>query len=452
MGAATGPLRVLTSNPRYFTDGSGKAIYLTGSHTWNNLQNIGTSDPPAAFDYNGYLDFMVSKNHNFMRMWAWEETKNPGSWFLTGWRSLNVFARTTGYGNALDGKPKFNLTQFNQLYFDTLRARVLAAQDKGIYVSIMLFDGWSIEDKGEATVGNSWTTHPFNINNNINGINGDPNGNGEGEETHTLSISAIVNIQKSYVKKVIDAVNDLDNVIYEIANESHGNSTSWQYAMIDSIKNYEAGKAKQHPVWMTFQWADWSAGTNANLFNSPADCISPNYADGYDSNPPAGTGAKVIIVDTDHIGRPQSTTPIAVWIWKCFLRGLNPILMDWYSYGTPYTTWYTVAEQEAMRNHMGYTLTYANKINLAAMTPQNSLSSTGYCLANLASGSAEYLVLQPGSGGFTVNLSSTPGNSVSLSISIEAGEKPRRKAVTYVTGLIADPGCLFDNTTFTCPS
>ena len=30
---ATGPLRTNPANPRYFTDGSGKAIYLTGSRT-----------------------------------------------------------------------------------------------------------------------------------------------------------------------------------------------------------------------------------------------------------------------------------------------------------------------------------------------------------------------------------------------------------------------------------
>src|SRR5262245_17715422 len=39
--AAIGPLRVHPANPRYFTDGSGKAVYLTGAHTWNNLQDIG---------------------------------------------------------------------------------------------------------------------------------------------------------------------------------------------------------------------------------------------------------------------------------------------------------------------------------------------------------------------------------------------------------------------------
>ena len=42
-----GPLRVHPSNPRYFADGSGKAVYLTGAHTWNNLVDMGIGDPPA---------------------------------------------------------------------------------------------------------------------------------------------------------------------------------------------------------------------------------------------------------------------------------------------------------------------------------------------------------------------------------------------------------------------
>src|SRR5271163_2868509 len=40
---AEGPLRILASNPRYFTDGSGKAIYLAGSHTWANMLDVGES-------------------------------------------------------------------------------------------------------------------------------------------------------------------------------------------------------------------------------------------------------------------------------------------------------------------------------------------------------------------------------------------------------------------------
>ena len=45
-GALKGPLRVDPSNSRYFTDGRGRAILLTGSHTWANLQDYGDSDPP----------------------------------------------------------------------------------------------------------------------------------------------------------------------------------------------------------------------------------------------------------------------------------------------------------------------------------------------------------------------------------------------------------------------
>ena len=49
LGAApvTGPLRVITINPRYFTDGSGKAILLTGSHTWGNLQDYAYAALPS---------------------------------------------------------------------------------------------------------------------------------------------------------------------------------------------------------------------------------------------------------------------------------------------------------------------------------------------------------------------------------------------------------------------
>jgi hypothetical protein len=40
------PLRILASNPRYFTDGSGKAVFLAGCHTWENMLEMGYSDPP----------------------------------------------------------------------------------------------------------------------------------------------------------------------------------------------------------------------------------------------------------------------------------------------------------------------------------------------------------------------------------------------------------------------
>jgi hypothetical protein len=103
--------------------------------------------------------------------------------------------------------------------------------------------------------------------------------------------------QDAYVKKVVDTVNDLDNVLYEISKESGVYATAWQYHMIDLIHQYEAGKPKQHPVGMTFQHA---GGSNAELFAGPADWISPSGGDGYQSDPPAADGRKVLVNDTDH--------------------------------------------------------------------------------------------------------------------------------------------------------
>jgi len=265
-----GPLRVLKGNPRYFTDDSGRAVYLTGSHTWSNLVDIGPKDPPPKFDFTACLDWMQKLNHNFIRMWTWE----PVTWNTKANREKKLHTSApqpwarTGPGKALDGKPKFNLKKFNPTYFGRLCHRISQARDRGIYVSVMLFEGWAMQFSSGA-----WEGHPFHKQNNINGINGDQNEDGKGLEFHTLANPEVTALQEAYVRKVIDTVNDFDNVLYEISNENHPPSTQWQYHMIRYIKKYEKGKPKQHPVGMTFQYR---GGKNETLFNSPADWISPN--------------------------------------------------------------------------------------------------------------------------------------------------------------------------------
>jgi hypothetical protein len=301
---------------------------------------------------------------------------------------------------ARNASGKYDLNQFNQVYFDRLRQRVSAANARGIYGSVMLFQGWSLKGQG---YGEPWPINPFNVNNNINGINGDPNSDGQGLESHTLNDSALTNLQKAYIRKVVDTVNNLDNVLYEITNEdiARPENTQWQYAMINYIKSYEAGKPKRHPVGMT---AQYPGGSNQDLFNSPADWISPlNDSSGdYRNNPPPADGRKVIISDIDHID-PSGTD--YVWVWKSFTRGLNPIYLGHYESYILDDPQYANAKALSIPSWaaMGQSLTYANKMNLAAMTPHGDLSSTGYALANPGS---EYLVYQPGSGSFSVNLQS----------------------------------------------
>jgi len=404
----SGPLRVSPENPRYFEDGSGKIVYLTGSHTWSNFQNNGRGFPPPKFDYTAYLNFLTANHHNFFRLWTWEQSRWTLETPVTGYWFSPLPYQRTGPGLAKDGKLKFNLKKFNQAYFNRMRARIIAAGQKGIYVSIMLFDGWSVaKDKaGQFHANNPWKGHPYNRANNVNHINGDPNGNNDGLNTQDLSIPAVTALQEAYVKKVINTVNDLDNVLYEIDNEGDMGSVDWQYHMIQFIKDYEATKPKQHPVGMTTTYFGWTP----DLFNSPADWISPNADDGYYFEPPANDGSKVILNDTDHL---CGVCGDRSWVWESFTRGLNPIFMDAYdgkafgvggagfSFDDPYFV--------GARANMGYTLMYAQKMDLAKMTPQGSLCSTGYCLANNAAAGAEFIVYAPEGGDVTVNLSAVQG-------------------------------------------
>src|SRR3990172_6305583 len=119
--AFNGPLRVNPNNPRYFTDEQGQSIYLTGSQTWLCFQDGGHGFPPEPFSYDAFLDFLTDHNHNFFRMWNWEqsrwtlETTDDEYWFFPS----PPFKRT-GPGLANDGMPRFDLTQLDQAYFDRM--------------------------------------------------------------------------------------------------------------------------------------------------------------------------------------------------------------------------------------------------------------------------------------------------------------------------------------------
>ena len=396
------------SNGRYFDNAAGEAVLLSGSHTWSNLQDNGGGRPPPRFDYGKYLNFLESNGHDFFRLYTWEqarwtlETPDENYWFYPETAYLR-----TGPGNANDGQPKFDLTQLNQAYFDRVRERVQEAGARGIYVAVMLFNGWSVaKAKGSLHKNNPWRGHPFNLANNINGVNGDPNGDDSGEETQELLVPAVTALQEAYVRKMIDTVNDLDNVLYEISNESSNGSQSWQYHMIDLIKSYEATKPKQHPVGMTVTWPN---GSNADLLSSHADWISPN---GDIKNPPLATGAKVVVADTDHLcGKCGDRA----WVWKSFTRGENPIFMDGYD-GAGYgvggegfnfndPTWVD------LRRNMGFIVQMSRRFDLHRMLPTDDTRSvsSGYALADPQSG--RYIIYLPetNSGRVTVDLGGTRG-------------------------------------------
>ncbi|MBL8210834.1 MAG: hypothetical protein JNK87_08990 [Bryobacterales bacterium] len=424
--AQMGPLRPHRENPRWFARPDGKAVVLVGSHVWQNLQDNGliirgaTGNPPPVFDYAGYLDTLARHGHNFIRLWRWETPRWTDK--FTGevkYAHPHPWLRT-GPGLANDGEPKFDLMRLDDTYFERLRSRVKAAQERGMYVSVMLFEGWEIQ------FSDGWKAHPFHAPNNSNGVEGDTNGDGQGLEYNALGNARVTALQEAYVRKVIDTVNGFDNVLFEIANEAHGGSTAWQYHLIRFIKQYEGKKPKQHPVGMTFQHR---GGTNQVLYESPADWVSPNPEAGtwnYRTNPCAECTTKVVLSDTDHLW--GHTGGDNIWVWKSFTRGLNVLLMEEM---LPSPTW-----QDSARQAMGQVRRWAERVNLAGMKPSAGSAATGYCLAERG---REYLVFQHDKGEFTVDLKDAPGRfkaewfDVNRNRSVGAGEVMGAGVRTFTT-------------------
>lgn len=407
-----GLLAVHPKNPAYFQNlSTGEAVFLHGFDHFRGLQEA-NNNGVAPLDFQNFIDQLQRYNHNFLRLWVWEhfwKISEPGG-IHKGQPSQvlppHIYQRT-GPGKAIDGLPKFDLFKFDQLYFDRMRRRIINARKNGIWVSVMLFQGWSIEGLG-TQANTPWQGHPFNSRNNINGINGDWDQDGNGWELHTRTNPQINSLHEAYVKKVIDTVGDLENVLYEISNESVATELpdrchhitrvkDWAYHFIDLIHRYEQAQGYgPHPVGLSgFRPIPGDPPlrkTNPLLFASPAEYISPSGSPGpgdqvWKNDPPAATGDKVIIADTDHIQPESHGGPgLRSWEWRTFTRGHNLNAVD----GDPQqgANWFSSGDSKTMQAMARY----VEKVNLVSMRPYPDLSSTTYCLAD--PGHA-YIVYQP---------------------------------------------------------
>ena len=396
--AIAGPL-TRSGSSRFFTDPSGRAIYLAGSQTWDDFQDTDQSNNPQPFDFNAYVNFLVGHGQNATILWH-KDLPRYCNWGAGGTWNMGPFPwPRTGPGNATDGKPKFDLSQFDQSYFDRLRSRATMLNQNGIYAVVQLFDGLGLLANRCSNDG-----FPLSGPNNVNGID---DGGGTGSMTMG-GPNAITNVQDAYVRHAVDTLNDLPNVLWQVSEEAPSNSMWWQNHMISLLHSYEAGKPSQHVVGD----AILTGGSDDALFGSGADWIAPSAR----VAPTDGRG-KAIIDDSDHayFGMwNDSQQQNRNFVWENFTNGASVLFMD------PYEIFWSSGNRnrcaspnagvcsdvdhrwDNLRDNLGATVSYANRMNLAAMSPQGGRSSTGFALVNPSS---EYLVYAPSGGSFSVDLS-----------------------------------------------
>jgi hypothetical protein len=412
----TGPL-VASSNPHYFRDANGHALILTGSQSWNTFQDFGTGGKPQPLDFKAFVKFLTKHGQNFTLLWTVELSKfchHPNTVGPPPPYTVQPLPwERTGPGSATDGGMKFDLTKFNQRFFDRLRARVQALDAAGIYAGVYLFTGEYLLKYRCSTDG-----YPLTGANNINGVDDGYIRGKTGINAVTMTApNAITRVQDAYVEKVIDTLNDLPNVLWIVSEEGPPNSTWWNNHMISLIRAYESRKHYQHPIG----YATLTRAPDAVLYNSDADWVAPKARISPIRSCGSGKPAcKVNINDSDHSyweiwnDTPQQNRN---WAWENFMNGNQVLFMD------PYLVYYPRENRnlcvspkhgiciapakrwDNLRDNLGYILRYSRKFNLLRVTPQPGLSSTGYCLAEATSAGTKYLVYAPAGGSFRVNLS-----------------------------------------------
>ncbi len=231
------PLTLHPENPHYFLYKGKPTLVITSGEHYGAVLNLD-------FNYVTYLDELASKKLNGTRTFSGAYVEPQGAFniaqntlapaqnrFICPWPRSD----TPGYAN---GGNKFDLSKWDDAYFQRLRDFVEQAHRRGIVVEMNLFCPFYEEAQ--------WNLSPQNVANNINQI-----GNVARTNVYTLDKNGgLIGVHDAMVKKFVTELNSFDNVYYEICNEPYfgGVTLEWQHHIAETILATERNLPKKHLI------------------------------------------------------------------------------------------------------------------------------------------------------------------------------------------------------------
>lgn len=234
----TRPICVHPDNPHYFLYKGDPTILITSAEHYGAVVN-------RRFDYQKYLQVLHFYGLNYTRIYPGALIEYVGK-YLPG-NTLGVesedlclpWARSST-GGYVNGGNLFDLDRWDDAFFSRLKDFIIKAADWGVIVEICFFN---------AHVDDSWVISPLYWRNNIQEI-----GHCRYFEVQTLREAALVSKQEAYVRKIVEEVNQFDNVILEICDEPTIHETpeyealEWVEHMANVITSTESLLPKKHLV------------------------------------------------------------------------------------------------------------------------------------------------------------------------------------------------------------
>lgn len=199
-----GPIQLHPENQHYFLFNGKPLALITSAEHYGAILNLD-------FDYRTYLKTLSEDGMNYTRIFT-------GTYFEIAGESFGIQNNTLApkrdriitpwvkVETDLTGKRKYDLSTWNEVYFERLKDFMTIAADHEIIVEVTLFSS-IYRDK-------HWDICPQNPANNINITNEVTR-----KEAHTLNNGALLRYQVSFVRKMVNELNEYDNFFFEIQNE-----------------------------------------------------------------------------------------------------------------------------------------------------------------------------------------------------------------------------------------
>lgn len=374
--AAGQPIALHPQNPHYFTYKNKATVLITSGEHYGSLLNLD-------FNYKKYLAELHTKNLNLTRTFSGVYCEQPGAFNIgrntlapASLRYITPWARSSqpGYRN---GGNKFDLTRWDEAYFKRLKDYLGEANRKGIVVEFTLFCPF-YED-------GMWVLSPMNPGNNVNSTPDVPR-----TDVYTLDKSgALLDIQKSLVKKIVTEVNKFDNVMFEICNEPYfgGVTIEWQHAIADVIAETEMNLPNKHLVTQNIQNGS-STVTNphpaVSVYNWHYAYPPTTVAMNYHLNKALGDN------ETGFRGVSDSTYRFEAW--RFILSGGALFNHLDYSFATGYEngnykfdTTQPGGGSNVLRTQIGFLKKFIESVDFITMTPDSTVLNDNEAIYNAIS-------------------------------------------------------------------
>jgi len=233
------PLALHPENPHYFIF-RGKPVVLIGStEHYGAVMNLD-------FDYVAYFDQLAADGLNITRTFTGIYREQKTSFKITN----NTMAPDSGrficpwtqsdQPGYIYGGNKYDLSKWDNTYFERLKDFVARAGKRGIVVELDLFSNYYSNLQ--------WKLSPLYYANNINGIGRIE----DHKEVLSLKHPDILAIQESMVKKIVDELHNFDNLYYEVCNEPYFGDIdaleAWEQHMTEVIVKAEKGYKNKHLI------------------------------------------------------------------------------------------------------------------------------------------------------------------------------------------------------------